>query len=361
MANRFPLIANATADQIQELASGDFLDLSQSGIANSGNITVASGSFYFGNGSQLTGVIAADSGFPITAGTSNLNAPSNGNITATIGGTGVVVWATTGEYVTGLISASGNVTASQFNGSGAGLTSIPGANVTGTVANATYATSAGSAVGTAATVTVNAQPNITSVGTLTSVTSSGLVSTTGNIVGSNIITSGSVLPTANATQDLGSPTLQWAHLYVSGNSIYLGGGALTANAGQLSFSGNAVVTANATGVSSTVGNVAISGNVQGGNILTAGLVSAGANITGGNVLTAGSISATGNITGNYIIGNGSQLTGVTASSVNANNLTGNTLASGVINSSLTNFGLVSSISATGTISCLLYTSPSPRD
>jgi hypothetical protein len=44
---------------------------------------------------------------------------------------------------------------------------------------------------TAGTVTTAAQPNITSVGTLTSVTSSGAISTTGNITGGNIITSGS--------------------------------------------------------------------------------------------------------------------------------------------------------------------------
>jgi hypothetical protein len=54
---------------------------------------------------------------------------------------------------------------------------IAGANVTGAVANATYADSSG----TAATVTTAAQPNITSVGTLTSVTTSGNISTDGSI------------------------------------------------------------------------------------------------------------------------------------------------------------------------------------
>ena len=52
--------------------------------------------------------------------------------------------------VTGNISG-GNVTATYY-GSGIGLTSIPGANVTGTVANATYALSSGSAT-TSGTVT----------------------------------------------------------------------------------------------------------------------------------------------------------------------------------------------------------------
>jgi hypothetical protein len=57
----------------------------------------------------------------------------------------------------------GTVTATTFAGSGANLTSLPGANVTGTVANATYAATVG-------TVTTAAQPNITSVGTLTGLT-----------------------------------------------------------------------------------------------------------------------------------------------------------------------------------------------
>ena len=60
---------------------------------------------------------------------------------------------------------------------------VAGANVSGTVANATYAVSAGSAT-TAGTVTTAAQPNITSVGTLTSLSSSG------NITGANVTVTG---------------------------------------------------------------------------------------------------------------------------------------------------------------------------
>ena len=87
-----------------------------------------------------------------------------------------------------VLTASGNIrtTGGAFVGSAAGLTSIPGANVTGVVANATYATTAGSATTatsstTAGTVTTAAQPNITSVGTLSSLT------VTGNITGGNVI------------------------------------------------------------------------------------------------------------------------------------------------------------------------------
>ena len=65
----------------------------------------------------------------------------------------------------------------------------------------------------------------------------------------------------------------------------------------------------------TAGLATVTGNIQGGNLRTAGLVSATANITGGNILTAGVVSATGNVTGNYFIGNGSALTGISATSI----------------------------------------------
>jgi hypothetical protein len=63
------------------------------------------------------------------------------------------------------------------------------------------------------------------------------------------------------------------------------------------------------------GNTAVTGNVSGGNLLTGGIVSATGNVRGGNINTAGLITAAGNITGNYIMGNGSQLTGVTATGI----------------------------------------------
>ena len=76
---------------------------------------------------------------------------------------------------------TGTLTATLIAGSGANLTNIAGANVTGTVANATYATSAGTATSatTAGTVTTAAQANITSVGTLTSVSVTGNTTTGG--------------------------------------------------------------------------------------------------------------------------------------------------------------------------------------
>ena len=42
MADRFPLILNTNINQIQEIASGDNLDLTGSGIHNAGVITATS-------------------------------------------------------------------------------------------------------------------------------------------------------------------------------------------------------------------------------------------------------------------------------------------------------------------------------
>ena len=65
--------------------------------------------------------------------------------------------------------------------------SVSGANVTGNVANSTFATTSGSST-TAATVTTNAQPNITSVGTLTTLSVTGDV-TANNVIANSFVTS----------------------------------------------------------------------------------------------------------------------------------------------------------------------------
>ena len=52
-ANRFPLIANPGTNQIQEIPSGDQLDLTGNNIANAGIITATS---FHGNGANITGI-----------------------------------------------------------------------------------------------------------------------------------------------------------------------------------------------------------------------------------------------------------------------------------------------------------------
>ena len=87
-------------------------------------------------------------------------------------------------------------------------------------------------------------------------------------------------------------------LNVTGNTT--GGNLLTG--GQVSATGN-VIGANFIGnvIPPAGGAVSTTGNVSGGNILTSGLISAGGNIT-----------SAANVAGTYFIGNGSQLTGLSA-------------------------------------------------
>ena len=60
---------------------------------------------------------------------------------------------------------------------------------------------------------------------------------------------------------------------------------------------------------------------SGSNTMTVlGVVSSQGNVIGGNVTTAGIVSAAGNVTGSYIFGNGSQLTGIAASSYGDSNV-----------------------------------------
>jgi len=93
-----------------------------------------------------------------------------------------------------------------------------------------------------------------------------------------------------------------------------------------------------------------SGNVTGTNLLTGGVASATGNVTGGNIRTAGQVSATGNITtAGYFVGNGSALTSITASAVDAANLTGNTIANTVLYSSLVTVGTLANVSVSGNV------------
>jgi hypothetical protein len=152
----------------------------------------------------------------------------------------------------------------------------------------------------------------------------GAVNATANVTGGNLLTAGLVSATGNVTGG-----------NVTGGNVLSGG----------TVSATATITG---GNIATGGTVSATGTATVGNLATGGTVSATGTVTGGNVATGGTVSATGNITGDYFIGNGSQLTGVTASSVDANNLTGTTLASSVVNSSLTSVGSLTNLSVVGT-------------
>lgn len=169
---------------------------------------------------------------------------------------------------------------------------VAGANVSGEVANATYANTSGSAT-TAGTVTTNAQPNITSVGTLTGLT-----------------VSGNILPNANITYDLGNNTNRFKDLYLAGNSIILGAQTISANATGISVTGN--LSGDASGLANITG-ANVTGQV--GNALVASTVYTNAqpNITSVGNLTSLTVSGDAGIAGNLTVGGN-------ISYVNVNNL-----------------------------------------
>jgi hypothetical protein len=174
--------------------------------------------------------------------------------------------------------------------------------------------------GTFSPTSVSAAGNVTGGNILTA----GLISATGNITGAFILGNGSQLTGVDATQIVNGTSN--AKVISSGGNIAVGIGGTSnisvfATTGQfvtgvMSSTGNGIhgniLTAGLISATSTITSAA---NVVGGNITTGGLVSSTGNVIGANMLTAGLISATGNITGNFFLGNGSQLTGIDATSI----------------------------------------------
>ena len=177
------------------------------------------------------------------------------------------------NYNSNVLTLIGNVVSNYFIGNGSRLSQLTGANVIGTVANATYAVTAGSTT-TAGTVTTNAQPNITSVGTLTSLAVSGNI-TGANIAGGNLVSANYISGrlTTNAQPNITSVgTL--TGLSSSGNitAPYFFGNLIgnIDNANYAVYAGNVVnpLQPNITTVG-TLTNLRVSGNIIGGNLVSA--------------------------------------------------------------------------------------------
>lgn len=209
----------------------------------------------------------------------------------------------------------GNVYANAFYGSAIGLTSIPGGNVTGSVPSATVA----------ATVTTGAQPNITSVGTLTGLTSSGVIHASNTIMsslssGANAVANNALfINGTNSIRIIGNvPSLAWNDITQQNDMVIL-------YSTDVKDTGALCITtwsSTPSGIRFTPGNNAISGNVT---VATNGTLSvantlASTSTTTGSLKTSGGLGVAGNIwssavycsgaTSGYasIIGNSSQLT-----------------------------------------------------
>ena len=312
-------------------------------------------------GSSLLGSVVSASG-NVTGG--NIVTAGFATVTGNIQG---------GNLITvGVISASSTITGSQFNGSGSGLTSIPGGNVSGTVANATYAASAGSATtattaGTANSVaganvsgTVANATYATSAGSATTTITATFAGTANAVAGANVsgkVANATYSDSAGAAGTAGSATFAGTANAVAGGNV----SGTVANATYATSAGSATTAGtvttgtqgNITGVG-TLTSLSVTGNITGGNVLgganvnatthTGTTVSVSGNVNGGNIVTLGGMSAAGTITGATISSTGS-VTGAnvqTSGNVNITG-TGRLVATGI---EFTNYSW-SSIATTG--------------
>src|SRR6056300_2077198 len=233
-------------------------------ITATGNI---SGTYILGDGSQLSNLATSNT---IVNGTSNVFVANNANTTVGVAGSTVLTVASTGAEVTGIVSATGNVS---------------GGNVT----------TAG-------------QVQADNVDATNGITAGTTISATGNVSGGNITTGGDVDATGNitATSFAGSGALLSA---LNGSNITTG----TVAAARVATL-NQNTTGTAGGLSSAV-TVELTGNVTGSATFT----NAGDTASIATTLTADpTITLTGDVTGSGTmtnLGNVSFATTIAADSV----------------------------------------------
>ena len=340
---------------IQSIGASDPINLISPFVNIDGNLTVTGNAVLVGN-------INADK---IFNGTTSIEIPvTGGNANVTVGGTSnVAVFATTGQFITGLQSVTGNIiggnlrTAGQVSATG----DITGSNVSvaGNVLISRDASAGQPTIRFTDTDTTVADGQVLgAVEWFTSDTAPGARVTAGiRAIASGVLgnaniqiltsTNGAAATAKFVVDNVGNVGIANAApldtLAVSG-TMY-GSSTLTAvgtiTGGNLSTAGFVTATGNVTGGNLiTAGNVTATGNVTGGNVISVGAVSAGAlgvsttgNVTGGNLLSNGLISATGNINGANLVASQSMVTGnlsATANTVTSNlQVTGNSYGTGI--------------------------------
>jgi hypothetical protein len=152
-------------------------------ISTTGNITA---NLFFGDGGQLSNINVAK----IANGTSQVNIPiASGNANITIGGTSnVAVFSTTGEYVTGLVSVTGNVIGGNLITGG--LITATG-NVTGAnIRTAGLVTATGNITGGNVSVVGNTTTANLSVTGISNLNSNANVKISGGATGQQLTTDG---------------------------------------------------------------------------------------------------------------------------------------------------------------------------
>ena len=235
--------------------------------------------------------------------------------------------------VTGNISISPNSNSNIFVVTGTGANITGTANITGNANVGNIGATGGYFTTVAGSLTTAAQPNITSVGTLSSLAVTGNITSgnanLGNNVSANFFTGNGVYLTgittaglSNGNSNVNIPSSNGnVNISAVGNANILVVTGTGANVnGTLNVTGNTTVANLSTsGSGGNISNVNVisantfiaSGNITANNINTTG---SGGNISNANVISANTFTASGNITaGNANLGN----------SVTANYFTGN--------------------------------------
>ena len=342
---------NITGGTVNTAGTGTFGNVNTGGVISAtGNITTGgnisatgnvTGNFIIGDGGFLSNVTVTSnvSVSQIANGTSILAVDgTGGNILVTIGGVSNVA-----QFVSYGLDVAGNVNSANIylTGRFVSVGNVTGANLLAT--NNVVAT--GNVRGTH----VNSDLTMSAVGNIQAgnVQTAGTVSATGNVVGNYFIGNGSQLTdvtssygNSNVGLYLASYTGNITADIFSASGNVTGGNLLTAgvvsttgnvfgtivsatgnvNAANIYLSGQQVAAGNITAgnLNATV-DVSASGNVKAGGVTSYSFVSATGTATVGNVVTAGTISATGNAT----VGNisATNYTGTTVS------VTGNVIGS----------------------------------
>ena len=257
------LVANLNANLLQ----GHSVD-----SANTANTIVLRDS---NNNFSANTITSNLTGNATTAGTVVTNAQPNITSVGTLTSLSI-----TGSVISGNANLGNAVTANFFIGSGNNLSNIQAGNINGIVANAFYADDAGNAQNATAathavtsnTVVDSAQPNITSVGTLTSLSVTGNINsgnaTLGNTATANYFV-GNI--TGNVTGNINLPGSN-THVLFNNDGVLGATSGFTFN----TVSNSVNIVGNVSAGNATLGNLVVANFFQGsGNRLS--------NINGANV------------------------------------------------------------------------------
>lgn len=283
--------------------------LTVTGNANVGNIGATIGLFTGNISSQNAGVSNLTTTNTLTVNTNATigNISSVGNVTVTSNVTAGNI-STGGTLIVTGNAAAGNLNVGAIVAVGQ-ISTTDNLLVTGNINSGNVITGRGTFSGNVSASNISASGNLTVSGN----TSVSNVTISGNITGA-------LLPSANVTFNLGSPTQRWKDLYLSGSTIYLGaaGELTTDNSGALSINGNLTTTANVNAGNVNTGNISattttLTGNVTAGNVYANSGTVGAANLTGtlttvaqNNITSVGRLTSltVGNSTVTSTFGNG---------------------------------------------------------